>query len=142
MAAAAYKRFDPPAVRVSVDERARRIVVEVSGPASGPQVADPVSRLFLEQPDLCAFDMLYDLMLYNGDVGADDIDPIVEAYARCEPDLTLKVRTAFVTPDPYFQHWAKAMDEQFAGREHRAFRRREDALAFLETPQFVRRRGH
>ena len=129
------------AVEVAVDEARRRILVRVCGPADGPAVAAPISGLFRQRPELCAYDMLYDLAAYNGDVSAGDLDPIVEAYERCAPDPALPCRTAFVTPDRYFQSWASAMDEQFVGREHRAFAQPGAALAFLDTPLPVRRRG-
>jgi hypothetical protein len=140
MAALAYRRSDPPSVHITVDDRRRRIDIHISGPVSGAQVSAPVSQVFVDRPELCAYDILYDLHAYSGDVGADDIDPIVEAYQACGPDASLPVRTAFLTPDPYFQHWASAMDEQFPGREHRAFPSLSAALAFLAVPHAQRRR--
>jgi len=132
---------DASAVEVDIDEARRRVLVRITGPASGPLVAGPISRLFTDRPELCAYDMLYDLTHYNGDISADDLDPVVDAYERCHPDTRLLTRTAFLTPDRYFQSWASAMDEQFVGREHRAFPRREAAIAFLDTPEPERRRG-
>ena len=59
MAALAYAHREPPSVQITVDDDSRRILVRVTGPASGPPVAGPVSRLYVERPELCAFDMLY-----------------------------------------------------------------------------------
>ena len=132
---------DVCAVELTVDDARRRIDIRITGPATGPVVAAPVAELFLQRPELCTYDMFYDLSAYNGDVTATDLDPIVDAYARCHPDTRVPTRTAFLTPDRYFQSWASAMDTQFPGREHRAFPRGEKAAAFLDTPLDERRRG-
>ncbi len=121
-------------VQVGIDETRKRILVWIIGPATGPLVSSRISELFRRRPELAAYDMLYDLSEYTGDVTSDEIDPIVEAYAACRADLALPCRTAFLTYDRHFQHWATAMDEQFVGREHRAFPRIGPALAFLDTP--------
>ena len=134
-------RRRPPEIHVTVDDAQRRIFVWIAGPADGSLVSERISRLFRQRPDLSAYDMLYDLSDYTGDVSADDIDPIVDAYADCRADPTIPCRTAFLTYDRHFQHWATAMNEQFAGREHRAFPRLGSALDFLDTPTPERRRG-
>jgi hypothetical protein len=128
-------------VQVGIDETRKRILVWIIGPATGPLVSSRISELFRRRPELAAYDMLYDLTAYTGDVGADDIDPIVEAYAGCRPDIAVPCRTAFVTYDRHFQHWATAMNEQFPGREHRAFPRLPAALQFLAEPTPLRRRS-
>ena len=130
----------PPTVQVGIDEDLKRILVWVVGPASGAMVAQRISTLFRRHPELAAFDMLYDLTAYTGDVAADDLDPIVEAYADSHPDPAIPCRTAFLTYDRHFQHWATAMDEQFPGREHRAFPVLNPALQFLAEPPEARRR--
>ena len=130
----------PPTVQVGIDEDLKRILVWVVGPASGAMVAQRISELFRRRPELAAYDMLYDLTAYTGDVAADDLDPIVEAYAEGRPDLSVPCRTAFLTYDRHFQHWATAMDEQFPGREHRAFPVLPPALQFLAEPPQARRR--
>ena len=131
-----------PTVQLGIDESRKRIFVWVIGAVSGPLLAARISALFRRRPELCAYDMLYDLTSYTGDVVADDLDPIVDAYADCRADPAVPCRTAFVTYDQHFQHWATAMDEQFPGREHRAFPRLPAALQFLAEPQPTRRRAH
>jgi hypothetical protein len=121
-------------VELRVDDGLRRVFVTISGPATGPQVAGPVSALFRGRPELTAYDMLYDIREYWGDVSADDIEPIVDAYAAAEPDPARPTRTAFVTLDPYFHYWAEAMDEQFLARTHHTFPRLDAALDFLADP--------
>ena len=131
----------PPSIHITVDDKQRRIFVDIAGPATGPLVSGRISRLFRDRPDLAAYDMLYDLSEYTGDVTGPEIDPIVDAYADCRADPAVPCRTAFLTYDRHFQHWATAMDEQFLGREHRAFPRLGSALAFLDTPPPDRQRG-
>ena len=114
-----------------VDDARKRIDVTISGPISGRRVGKTVSQLFIDRPELTAYDMLYDLRGYTGDVEAEHVEPIARAYAGANPDTSVKCRTAFVTPDPNFQFWAGAMDFQFPGRKHGVFREIEPAEAFL-----------
>jgi hypothetical protein len=141
LALATRPNANPPSIHIYVDDDQQRIFVQISGPATATLVCDHVCRLFRGRPALAAYDMLYDLSDYTGDVTGPDIDPIVDAYADCRADVALPVRTAFLTYDRHFQHWATAMDAQFAGREHRAFPKLGAALSFLDTPTTERRPG-
>jgi hypothetical protein len=114
-----------------VDDDRQRILVTIRGPARGSQVSPMISRMFLDRPELTAFDMLYDLWEYTGDVEAEHVRPIAEAYEACRPDPSIACRTAFLSPDPNFAFWAEAMNFQFAGREHRVFKDLSEADAFL-----------
>jgi hypothetical protein len=122
-------------VETRVDDDTQRIYVTIRGPARGSQVSPIISKMFLARPGLTAFDMLYDLMEYTGDVEAEHIKPIADAYEACRPDPSTCCRTAFMTPDPNFAFWAEAMNFQFAGREHRVFQDRARAEAFLDAPR-------
>ena len=127
------ERGPPSSVLIEIDDSRRRVFVRIEGPATGVEVGDALSRMFLGRPELTGFDMLFDLLRYTGDVEAAHVKPIVEAYAACEPDKTRPCRTAFVTGDPGFGAWARAMDFQFTGREHRAFAAVEEAECFLDS---------
>ena len=111
-----------------------RLVATVSGPVTGPQLATALSRYYRDNPQVVAWDMIYDVRDYCGTVEAGDLGPVVEAYLRCKPDPNRARRLAFVTKDPHFQLWAAAMSYQFPGREHRAFHTWEEAEAFLAQP--------
>ena len=137
----AMRPVEPASVHVLIDELRLRVHVRIKGPATGELVADRISRLFLERPELTDYDMLYDLTAYTGEVQADEIPPIVDAYARVGPEPAVPCRTAFVTADRTFHEWATAMDRQFPGREHRAFPHAGPALRFLDEPLLQRRRG-
>ena len=127
---------DPrPMVELSVDDALRRIYVTIRGAVAGPPVAQAVARMFLDRPELTAFDMLYDISAYTGSVEASDIEPIAVAYAACSPDPSIPTRTAFVTGDPNFRLWAEVMNFQFPGRTHAAFRDPADAVAFLDSTE-------
>jgi len=118
-------------IEIRVDDERKRIDVVISGPIAGQRVGRTVSRLFVDRPELTAYDMLYDLRAYTGDVEAEHVEPIAVAYAQAGPDAAVPCRTAFVTPDVNFQYWAVAMDFQFPGRKHGVFRELEPAEAFL-----------
>ena len=122
-------------VETRVDDDLNRIFVTISGPATGRQVGPAIGRMFLERPELTAFDMLYDIREYTGDVEAEHIKPIADAYAASQPDPAQPTRTAFLTFDPNFQLWAASMDFHFPGRTHRAFREPAEAEEFLNSPR-------
>jgi len=130
MSAPAYTTI-PATIDIQIDEDQQRILVTISGPVSGRRVGPVIGGMFLDRPELSAFDMLYDLLDYTGDVEAEHLKPIMEAYAACEPDPSVSCRTAFATLDPNFSFWAEAMNFQFPGREHRAFRTIAEAESFL-----------
>ena len=120
-----------PRVDLSVDDQLRRIFVTIAGPATGKQVAGPVSEMFRERPQLTGYDMLYDLRTYSGDVTADDVKPLVIAYQTVRVSEADGTKTAFVTSDPNFAFWAEAFSYQFPGREHRVFEEIEPARSWL-----------
>ncbi len=124
-----------PRVELRVDDDRRLIFVTIAGPATGKQVAEPVSEMFRNRPELTGYDMLYDIREYTGDVEAEHIKPIADAYAASQPDPARPTRTAFLTFDPNFQLWAASMDFHFPGRTHRAFREPAEAEEFLNSPR-------
>ena len=134
MSALAYKPSSA-VIDTRVDEDRQLILVTISGPVGGRQVGSVIGHLFRDRPELTAFDMLYDLLAYTGDVEAEHLKPIVDAYQACDPDPTIPCRTAFATVDPNFSYWAEAMNFQFPGREHRVFRNLVEADAFLTSPR-------
>jgi hypothetical protein len=131
MAATALKPRPTRCVTTRVDETLRRISVGITGSAAGPEVSSVLSALFLHRPELTGYDMVYDLRTYSGDVTADDVKPILEAYQAVRVPEADGTRTAFLTQDPNFAFWAEAMTYQFAGREHRVFAEADEAEAFL-----------
>jgi hypothetical protein len=122
-------------VDLRLDEASRRIIVTIVGACTGAQVSSKVAQMFTARPELTAWDMLYDILDYTGDVEAEHIKPIAEAYERSRPDPSVRCRTAFATHDPNFGLWATSMDFHFPGREHRAFATLEDAVTFLDSPR-------
>lgn len=118
-------------IETSVDDQRRRIDVVIGGPIAGAKVGRVVSQLFLDRPELTAYDILFDLRAYSGDVEAAHLEPIATAYEAAGPDPAVKCRTAFVTNDPNFGFWAGAMDFQFPGRKHAVFQTVEAAEAYL-----------
>jgi hypothetical protein len=122
------------AIEITADLSIPRLFVTLREAATGPGVAEALSRLYLQQPKLASIDKLYDLTAYPGVATHDDLLVIVDAYLKAKVDPRHPCRTAFVTSDPHFELWAKAMSHLFPGREHRAFAAREPALAFLDEP--------
>ncbi len=123
-----------PSITIRLDETIPRVLVSIVGPASGQLVADRLSQAYLAQPEITYMDMLFDLTAYRGAVEPRHVDVIVDAYLRVNRHPLHPCRTAFVSPDPFFNHWADAMSFQFTGREHRAFATFEAAERFLNEP--------
>ena len=129
-----------PSVEFVFDEAALRLVATVRGAVTGPELARALGGYYRAHPHVVLHDMIYDVQDYCGTVAASDLEPVVEAYLSCNPDLDRPRRLAFVTRDPHFQLWAVAMSYQFPGREHRAFPTWEEAEAFLAQPMDQRPR--
>ncbi|MBW3617374.1 MAG: hypothetical protein KY446_06405 [Proteobacteria bacterium] len=127
-----------PSITIRLDETIPRVLVSIVGPASGQLVADTLSQGYLAQPEITYLDMLFDLTAYSGAVESRHVEVIVDAYLRGNHHPLHPCRTAFVSPDPFFKHWAAAMSFQFTGREHRAFASFEAAERFLDEPMAER----
>jgi hypothetical protein len=123
-----------PSIAIRREGEPQRLRVILKGPLTGLAVAQALGETYVAEPDVTRLDMLFDLTEYQGAVGPDDVEMIVEAYQKSDPNPLYACRTAFVTPDPFFHHWAAAMSFQFSGREHRAFPTFEKAEAFLAEP--------
>lgn len=123
----------------SVDDEQRRILVTINGSPTGRLVSKGICSIFLTRPDAVTYDMLYDMRTYAADVTANDVLPLVAVYEQCNPDRSVRCRTAFVTPDPNFELWAAAFNDQFPGRTHAAFKVWAEAEAYLDHPMAERR---
>ena len=129
----------PAPVEIALDASIPRLRVTLREGATGQGVAMELSQLYLDRPELAYVDKLYDLTRYPGVVTHADLLLIVDAYKKANTDPRHPCRTAFVTHDPYFGLWAKAMGHLFPGREHLAFTTFADAEAFLDQPMAERR---
>lgn len=121
-------------VEIRLDPAIPRLFVTLREGATGQGVAAALSKLYCDQPELAYLDKLYDLTDYPGVVTHADLLLIVDAYRKANTNPRHPCRTAFVTHDPYFGLWAKAMGHLFPGREHLAFTSFEPARAFLDQP--------
>ena len=122
------------AVAVNLEPCGQRLRVKLSGGLSGLQVAEALSELYRQQPEVTRLDMLFDLSEYEGEVEAAHIKLIAAAYLQSNREPQHPCRTAFVTDDPNFGLWAASMSFIFVGREHRAFFTFAEAEAFLDEP--------
>ncbi len=134
MLAETARERTPDPIEIRLDASIPRLFITLRQGATGPGVAEALSKLYREQPELAYLDKLYDLLDYPGVVTHADLLVIVEAYRKANTDPRRPCRTAFVTHDPYFGLWAEAMGHLFPGREHRAFTNWAPAQAFLNEP--------
>ena len=137
MTAQAARRASEP-VEFRLDRKIPRLFVTIDERATGPGVAEALSTLYLEQPEITRLDILFQLNGYRGVVTHEDLTTIVKAYLTSNSDPAHPCRSAFVTPDPHFHLWAAAMSYLFTGREHRVFVDHESASAWLDEPMAER----
>ncbi|HEX3366649.1 hypothetical protein [Phenylobacterium sp.] len=72
----------------------------------------------------------------TNDEGAsnEDVEGLAGPYRRCgrKPGWTF---TCVITRDPYFSHWAPALDLRFKARIHKFFREINSAVLFLDAAE-------
>ncbi|HEX8569179.1 MAG TPA: hypothetical protein VF699_04550 [Caulobacteraceae bacterium] len=111
-----------------------RLRIVLAGDIDGDEVVDTFIRLYAERPETAMSDRLFDLTGYQSGFDNRHLQRIAPAYKAANPDPRHPCRTAFVTRDPNFGLWAKAMGYQFDGRDLRAFSTLEEAESFLAEP--------
>jgi hypothetical protein len=134
-------------VTITVEEREPNPLVRmaVRGLVSPEEGAATLLKLYEEHPRAPYYDRLYDLTGYETGIDPQNLARVAAAYREKNTDPTFPCRTAIVTRDPHFGLWARSMDFQFEGREHRAFPTMEEAERWLAVPLEERaagKRGH
>jgi hypothetical protein len=114
-----------------IDERRRLVLVKLAGDVRGRAFGKWLSGVFDARPELVGYDFILDMLDYAGDIVAADVEPIAGTYGRLARPIGWRPRSAFLTADPYFEHWAAALDHQFADRQHRVFAKPTPALKWL-----------
>jgi hypothetical protein len=125
-----------PVITMTVEQRepntlVRFVVRGLVDPADG---AGALLRLYEEHPRAPYYDRLFDLTEYLTGIDPKNLTQVALAYRERNTDPTFPCRTAIVTRDPHFALWARSMDFQFEGRQHRTFPTVEEAERWLATP--------
>ena len=125
-----------PVVVMTVEEREPNPLVRfvVRGLVSPEAGAETLLKLYSEHPRAPYYDRLYDLSDYKTGIDPQNLARVAAAYHQLNTDPTFPCRTAIVTRDVNFGLWARSMDFQFPGRQHRAFLTLEEAERWLATP--------
>jgi len=96
------------------------MTVQVCAGATGGQVAAFVEDQVARQPAVAGWDWIFDLVQASGETGIEDTNRIARAMNSAELDwAALTPVTVFVTRDPAFPLWTRAMDPLFYTRTHR-----------------------
>ena len=140
---APQERPDKPAIEMTIEEGGpntlvRFIVRGVTRPEAG---ASALFKLYQEHPRAPYYDRLFDLSEYTAGLDAQNMAKVAGAYKELNTDPSFPCRTAIVTHDPNFALWARALDFQFEGRQHKVFPRLEAAEAWLAEPLEQRKAG-
>jgi len=115
----------------SIDAARRRLVVRPPETAGGAAVVHAIKALFDERPELASYDIVYNLLRFTGDLGNEHIVAIARHYAPLPREPGDKY-VAFLSLDPHFPRWAKAMDAYFTDRIHKVFESQLTADGFLD----------
>lgn len=108
------------------------MTVQVRAAATGVQVAAFVEEQVARQAAVAAWDWIFDLTQASGETGIEDTNRIARAMNDAPVDWSaIEPVTIFITPDPAFSLWAKAMDPMFYTRVHRVAHSMSDAQALL-----------
>ena len=136
MTAPAQKDDHKPLISMTVEAREPNPLVRfvVRGLVSSEAGAAALLKLYAEHPRAPYYDRLFDLTEYKTGLDAQGLAQIAAAYRQLNTDPSFPCRTAIVTHDPNFGLWARSMDFQFEGRQHRAFPTIEAAERWLATP--------
>ena len=128
-------------ITMTVEEREPNPLVRVvvRGLVSPEEGAAALLKLYAEHPRAPWYDRLFDLTGYETGIDPQNLARVAAAYREKNTDPSFPCRTAIVTRDRHFSLWARSMDFQFEGREHRAFPTLEEAEAWLATPLDQRR---
>ena len=130
-------------VDITVEEREPNPLVRivVRGLINPEEGAAVLLKLYAEHPRAPYYDRLFDLTGYETGIDPQNLARVAAAYRERNTDPSFPCRTAIVTLDRHFSLWARTMDFQFEGREHRAFPTVEEAETWLATPLDQRRKG-
>jgi hypothetical protein len=119
-------------ITFDVDPARRRVRLTARGPVDGPGLRAAHVDLLAKWPDAAAWDMLINRLEDTGTIAAADVPAIADLYRQKDPTAP-PAQVAFVTTDPNFKLWAKAMDFQFGGsRVHSVHASIEAAERFLD----------
>ena len=130
-----------PLITMTVEERepnplVRFVVRGLVAPEAG---AGALLKLYEEHPRAPYYDRLFDLTEYLTGIDPKNLAQVAMAYRERNTDPSFPCRTAIVTRDAHFALWARSMDFQFEGRQHRTFATAEEAERWLATPLDLRK---
>ena len=123
-------------ITMTVEEREPNPLVRfvVRGLVSPEEGAEALLKLYEAHPRAPYYDRLYDLTGYETGIDPQNLARVAAAYREKNTDPSFPCRTAIVTRDRNFGLWARSMDFQFEGREHRTFATVEEAERWLAVP--------
>ena len=125
-----------PMISMMVEVREPNPVVRfvVRGLVSPEEGRDTLLKLYGEHPRAPYYDRLFNLLEYETGLDAENMAKVANAYKELNTDPSFPCRTAIVTLDPNFALWARTLDFQFGGRQHRTFHTLDEAERWLAEP--------
>ena len=120
----------------SIDTARRRVIVRVPERVTGALVVKSVVELFRSRPPLASYDLIINLIRFDGDATNADILAIKAGYDPIPREPGLKY-TVFVSLDPHFALWAETFDPQFDDRRHLVVQTQAEAEDFLDRARIL-----
>lgn len=122
-------REDALAIAHRIDDQHRQVWIRADGATTGAHVSAFIVELTEARIELRGYDFVHDLREASGDVNNNDVDQVATSFAATPSAVAY---TVFITDDPSFGIWARAMDFQFPTRRHYVASSPEGAEALLQ----------
>jgi len=119
-------------LRWEVADFSHRLTITAAGTITSREFVDFSYRLYGQRTELFDYECVVDLSAYEGDLLHSDLEPLAQIYAGRSEGNASSCPAVFVTVDPFFHHWAAAMQIQFPGLIVRVAASREEAAALLD----------
>ena len=130
-------------ITMTVEEREPNPLVRIraKGLVRPEDGAATLFKLYAEYPRAPYYDRLFDLTEYETGLDPQYMAKVATAYRERNTDPSFPCRTAIVTFDTNFGLWARTLDFQFEGREHKVFPTLAAAERWLAVPLDERKAG-
>ncbi len=117
------------AITHRIDDKRRLVWMTLDGNTTGAEASAFIVEMNEARSELVDYDFVHDLRNASGDANNNDVDRVATSFAA-RPSV--QTHTVFITHDPAFGVWARAMDFQFPNRQHHVVASPQGAEALLE----------
>ncbi len=121
----------PYRMNVFVDDDRKVMVLRVIGPMPGPEYAERLFEAYAGVPDAWNYARLMDFRRFDGMIGFDDVETIVERWNAITAGIDYHSKVAVVSIDPLDGVRVPAVSPQFPNETLCHFRDFHEAMDWL-----------